>query len=156
VPDFETTEPETKAQVVKESQDYIAAVDSSGLCLFPGDVGMTEEHFAAQIDTACEGEWTLERLNEIGERIWNLERQFNLLAGFTIEDDSLPTRILTEPAPSGSAKGLVCRLDEMLPEYYELRGTQREYIKVLKNKIIEFRFESTLNQFRRKRTPLIK
>jgi len=120
--DFETTEPETKAQVVKESQDYIAAVDSSGLCLFPGDVGMTEEHFAAQIDTACEGEWTLERLNETGERIWNLERQFNLLAGFTIEDDSLPTRILTEPAPSGSAKGLVCRLDEMLPEYYKLRG----------------------------------
>ena len=120
--DFETTEPETKAQVVKESQDYIAAVDSSGLCLFPGDAGMTEEHFAAQIDTACEGEWTLERLNETGERIWNLERQFNLLAGFTIEDDSLPTRILTEPAPSGSAKGLVCRLDEMLPEYYKLRG----------------------------------
>ena len=120
--DFETTEPDTKAQVVKESQDYIAAVDSSGLCLFTGDAGMTEEHFAAQIDTACEGEWTLERLNETGERIWNLERQFNLAAGFTNEDDSLPARILSEPAPSGSAKGLVCRLDEMLPEYYKLRG----------------------------------
>ena len=120
--DFETTEPDTKAQVVKESQDYIAAVDSSGLCLFTRDAGMTEEHFAAQIDTACEGEWTLERLNETGERIWNLERQFNLAAGFTNEDDSLPARILSEPAPSGSAKGLVCRLDEMLPEYYKLRG----------------------------------
>ncbi len=120
--DFETTEPETKAQVVKESQDYIAAVDSSGLCMFTGDAGMEEEHFVAQIDTACEGEWTLERLNETGERIWNLERQFNLAASFTYKDDTLPARILTEPAPSGSAKGLVCRLDEMLPEYYKLRG----------------------------------
>ncbi len=120
--DFETTEPDTKAQVVKESQDYIAAVDSSGLCLFSGDAGMTEEHFAAQIDTACEGEWSLERLNETGERIWNLERQFNLAAGFTNKDDTLPIRILTEPATSGSAKGLVCRLDEMLPEYYKLLG----------------------------------
>ena len=120
--DFETTEPGGKAQVVKETQDYIAAVDSSGLCLFAGDAGMTEEYFAAQIDTACEGDWSLERLIETGERIWNLERQFNLAAGFTSEDDTLPVRILTEPASSGSAKGLVCRLYEMLPEYYKLRG----------------------------------
>jgi aldehyde:ferredoxin oxidoreductase len=34
----------------------------------------------------------------------------------------LPTRILAEPAPSGAAKGLVCKLPEMLPEYYQLRG----------------------------------
>lgn len=120
--DFETTESDDKAQIVKESQDYTAAVDSSGLCLFSGDAGMTEEHFVTHIDTACEGEWTLDRLYETGERIWNLERQFNLLAGFTIESDNLPARILTEPAPSGSAKGLVCRLDVMLPEYYKLRG----------------------------------
>ncbi|MFT5350611.1 MAG: aldehyde:ferredoxin oxidoreductase, partial [Gammaproteobacteria bacterium] len=120
--DFETTEPDNKAQVVKDSQDYIAAVDSSGLCLFPGDAGMSEELFAGQINMACEGNWDLERLLETGERIWNLEKQFNLIAHLTIKDDSLPPRILNEPATSGSAKGLVCRLDEMLPDYYKLRG----------------------------------
>ena len=103
--DFTTLESDTKARVVKETQDYIAAVDSSGLCLFPGDAGFSEEDFARHINAACTGEWDLERLLETGERIWNLERQFNLAAGFTGKDDTLPPRILTEPAPSGAAKG---------------------------------------------------
>ena len=74
------------------------------------------------VDAACEGEWDSERMLETGERIWNLERIFNQKAGFGRKDDTLPKRILEEPAPSGTAKGLVCRLDEMLPEYYQLRG----------------------------------
>ena len=68
------------------------------------------------------GGWSAERFVETGERIWNLERQFNLAAGLTAADDTLPKRILEEPAPSGAAKGLVCKLPEMLPKYYELRG----------------------------------
>jgi aldehyde:ferredoxin oxidoreductase len=34
--------------------------------------------------------------------------------------------MLNEPAPSGAAKGKVCELDKMLPEYYELRGWDRK------------------------------
>jgi aldehyde:ferredoxin oxidoreductase len=37
-------------------------------------------------------------------------------------DDTLPKRLLTEPAKTGPAKGLVNGLDKMLPEYYQLRG----------------------------------
>ncbi len=120
--DFTTLEPAGKAQVVKETQDFIAAVDSSGLCLFSGFGGFSNELVAGHINAACTGEWSLERLQETGERIWNLERQFNLAAGLTASDDTLPPRILTEPAPSGVAKGWVCKLDEMLPKYYRLRG----------------------------------
>ena len=58
----------------------------------------------------------------MGERIWNMERQFNTAAGLSKADDTLPKRILEEPAPSGAAKGMVCKLDEMLPKYYEVRG----------------------------------
>jgi aldehyde:ferredoxin oxidoreductase len=54
--------------------------------------------------------------------VWNLERQFNMAAGLTAADDSLPKRLLEDPAPSGTAKGKVNQLDIMLPEYYELRG----------------------------------
>ena len=57
-----------------------------------------------------------------GERIFNLERLFNLGAGFTRKDDTLPERFLKEPLPEGPAKGKVAMLDEMLPEYYVLRG----------------------------------
>ena len=110
-----------KARPCKQSQDKIAMIDSTGVCLFTTAAWDTEE-FQQQISTACEGDWTSERLLETGERIWNLERQFNLEAGFTRADDTLPERLLSVPAPSGVAKGKVSELEKMLPEYYELRG----------------------------------
>ncbi len=56
------------------------------------------------------------------QRVWNLERQFNLSAGLTRADDTLPPRMLREPAPAGFAKGQVCGLESMLNEYYAVRG----------------------------------
>ena len=108
-----------KAEPCKKSQDRQAAVDSTGVCMFV-DWGIKD--FAAQIDAACEGDWDAGRLFETGERIWNLERMLNLSAGFTAADDTLPDRLLTDPCPSGTAKGKVNELDKMLPEYYGLRG----------------------------------
>lgn len=120
--DFQTLEVDEKPEVVKTSQDFIAAVDSTGLCLFTANVGGQIEQYAAMVDAACDGEWDAARMTEMGERIWNMERQFNFAAGLSSADDTLPKRILEEPAPSGAAKGLVCKLGEMLPKYYELRG----------------------------------
>jgi aldehyde:ferredoxin oxidoreductase len=51
-----------------------------------------------------------------------MERDFNNRAGFTAADDNLPQRLLTEPAKTGPAKGLVNGLGKMLPHYYEVRG----------------------------------
>jgi aldehyde:ferredoxin oxidoreductase len=55
-----------------------------------------------------------------------MERDFNNRAGFTHKDDTLPKRLLTEPAKTGPAKGLVNGLDKMLPEYYKARGWDTE------------------------------
>jgi aldehyde:ferredoxin oxidoreductase len=110
-----------KAGLVMAFQDATATVDSSGTCIFT-TFALTMDDIAPQIDAACEGEWTTERLMEIGERIWNLERQYNLDAGFTGKDDMLPKRLMKDAAKSGPAKGLTAGLDKMLPEYYELRG----------------------------------
>jgi aldehyde:ferredoxin oxidoreductase len=112
---------EGKAELVKAFQDATAAFDSSGLCLFTS-FAWTLGDVAPQVDAACEGDWTLEGLAELGERIWNMEREFNLKAGLTAKDDTLPKRLLEEPAKTGPAKGLVNKLGEMLPEYYQLRG----------------------------------
>lgn len=114
-----------KAALVKAFQDATAAVDSTGLCLFT-TFAWTLEDIAPQVDAACEGKWTAEKLLEVGERIWNLERQFNLAAGFTGKDDKLPKRLLTEGAKSGPAKGLVNGLEKMLPEYYQVRGWSKD------------------------------
>ncbi len=110
-----------KAGLVKVFQDLTGFVDSSGLCIFT-TFAWSAEDIAPQIDAACEGDWSVEKLMEVGERIWNLERKFNLEAGITGADDTLPKRILKDAAKTGPAKGLVNGLDKMLPEYYELRG----------------------------------
>jgi len=112
---------EGKAGLVKAFQDLTAAVDSSGTCIFT-TFALTGDDIAPMIDAACEGDWGVERLNEVGERIWNMERQYNIAAGFTGADDTLPERMLKDIAKTGSAKGSVNRLDEMLPEYYQVRG----------------------------------
>ncbi|NOZ57602.1 MAG: hypothetical protein GXO73_12535 [Calditrichaeota bacterium] len=59
---------------------------------------------------------------EVGERIFNLERMFNIREGFSRKDDTLPKRLLEEPAPLGPVKGQVVKLDQMLDEYYAFRG----------------------------------
>ena len=119
--DMEDQSGNGKAMPVKTSQDDRAAMDSSGVCLFTtGKWGF--DSLQAQIDAACEGDWDVDRLMTLGERVWNLEKQFNLRAGFTKADDSLPPRLLNDPAPSGVAEGKVNELGKMLPEYYEARG----------------------------------
>ncbi|WP_424948213.1 aldehyde ferredoxin oxidoreductase family protein [Candidatus Spongiihabitans sp.] len=114
-----------KAGLVKAFQDATAAVDSMGLCLFT-TFAWTLDNMAPQIDAACDGDWSVERLLEAGERIWNLERDYNLKAGLSGADDTLPSRLLKEAAKTGPAKGKVCGLDEMLPEYYSLRGWSKD------------------------------
>ncbi len=64
--------------------------------------------------------YTLGRIIESGERNFNMERLFNVREGFSAKDDTLPKRMLEEPAFPEQKKGVP--LDEMLPTYYKLRG----------------------------------
>ena len=116
---------EGKPAMLKAFQDLTGVVDSSGLCLFTTFAWGLQD-IQPQIQAACEGDWSEERLLLIGERIWNMEREFNLAAGLTCKDDNLPPRLLNEPAKTGPQKGAVCHLDVMLPEYYQLRGWTTE------------------------------
>ena len=110
-----------KPELVKAFQDATAAFDAAGVCIFTSFAwGLADVQ--PQVAAACGDEFTLENLNTIGERIWNMERDFNNRAGFTSKDDSLPKRLLTEPAKTGPAKGMVNKLGEMLPIYYDIRG----------------------------------
>jgi len=124
--DMEDQTGKGKAKPCKDSQDKIAMIDSTGLCLFTTCAWDVPE-FQKQIAAACEGDdWSEQRLTEIGERVWNLERLFNLEAGITAADDTLPDRLLKDPAPSGTARGHVNELSVMLPEYYEYRGWTKD------------------------------
>ncbi|MDC1287234.1 aldehyde ferredoxin oxidoreductase family protein [Gammaproteobacteria bacterium] len=123
--DFANVTTEGKAELVKTTQDLAGAIDSSGICMFT-NVMFSPEHLAQMLDAACEGHWDLERMQDVGERIWNMERQFNLAAGFTRADDCLPERTTTEAAVGGAADGEVADITQMLTEYYSLRGWDQD------------------------------
>ncbi|GIX25598.1 MULTISPECIES: aldehyde ferredoxin oxidoreductase family protein [Caldimonas] len=110
-----------KPELVKAFQDATAVFDSAGICIFTSFAWSLAD-VQPQVAAACGEEFTLEYLNEVGERIWNMERDFNNRAGFTAKDDTLPPRLLKEGAKTGPAQGLTSKLPEMLPKYYELRG----------------------------------
>ncbi|HHY93705.1 MAG TPA: aldehyde ferredoxin oxidoreductase, partial [Firmicutes bacterium] len=114
-----------KPDWVKAFQDVTALVDSSGVCLFTTfAIGATE---VADLLAAATGvDFSTGKALLAGERIWNLERLFNLRAGFTAADDRLAPRLLEEAMPEGPAKGRVSELKDMLPEYYRLRGWDEE------------------------------
>lgn len=116
---------EGKPELVKAFQDATAVFDSAGVCIFT-TFAWTLADLQPQLHAACDESFTMENLAVIGERIWNMERDFNNRAGFTRADDTLPKRLLTEPAQTGPAKGLVNGLDKMLPEYYRIRGWNAE------------------------------
>lgn len=117
--------PEGKALLVKEYQEVTAVSDSSGLCpllLW----GIWIDEILPMLEGVSGLNFTLASLLKSGERIWNMERTFNLKAGLTGKDDTLPERFLKEPMKEGSARGGVCELKGMLAEYYELRGWDKE------------------------------
>ncbi|MGE0078831.1 MAG: aldehyde ferredoxin oxidoreductase family protein [Bacteroidales bacterium] len=110
-----------KPQWVKTFQDLTAVIDSAGLCLF-SSFALGAKEYCDLLNNATGFNYTVEEMMLAGERIWNIERIFNLKAGITYKDDTLPKKLLEEPIKNGPNAGKVHRLSELLPEYYKLRG----------------------------------
>jgi aldehyde:ferredoxin oxidoreductase len=118
---------EGKAALTKYIQDFTAGViDSAGMCLFTYFALGYVSDYGPMLRAITGIPYSDEELLKAGERIWNLERLFNLKAGLTGKDDTLPPRLLKEPIVTGPSKGEVCDLARMLPEYYRLRGWDKD------------------------------
>lgn len=116
---------EGKEVWTKIFQDLTALIDSTGLCLFTS-FALGAPDYAELLNAVCGTNHTAESVLLTGDRIYNLEKLFNIDAGFTKLDDTLPDRLLKEPIPSGPSKGWVHKLDELLPKYYTTRGWDEE------------------------------
>ncbi len=119
---------EGKAEMVFEPQNYLAALDTFIKCDF-AQYGISESTYRELLRTAAGKELSKEGLYELGERVWNLVRVFNVRQGFSKKDDIVPPRFMKEPLPDGPAKGHVISgpdLDRLLNEYYALRGWNEE------------------------------
>jgi aldehyde:ferredoxin oxidoreductase len=116
---------EGKPQWVKTFQDLTAAIDATGMCLFTS-FALGAEDYADLLSAATGMKVDAGELLKIGERIWNLQKLYNIKRGFSRKDDTLPARLLTEPLKEGAPAGQVSRIHEMLDEYYTLRGWDPE------------------------------
>jgi aldehyde:ferredoxin oxidoreductase len=127
-PEFDHSTIAGKAEYAVRSQHYTAVGDSLVLCRFTGERGfgmLLNEEFVTMVNGVTGFGLRLEDLERTGERIINLERAFNVREGVRRKDDLLPYRVMHEPIPIGPAKGRYCppgELDEMLEQYYALRG----------------------------------
>ncbi|MCT8976728.1 aldehyde ferredoxin oxidoreductase family protein [Clostridium sp. CX1] len=113
---------EGKAAYAKVFHDLTAVIDSLGLCVFT-TFGFGAQDYVDLYNAVVGGELhDVNSLMEAGDRIWTLEKMFNLAAGIDSKQDTLPKRLLEDEIPEGPSKGHVHRLDVLLPEYYSVRG----------------------------------
>jgi aldehyde:ferredoxin oxidoreductase len=110
-----------KGELVVIFQHVHAATDCLDVCKF-ATFAESLDTFAAQFAAMTGLPCTAGDLLKLGERVYNLERHYNNLNGFTGKDDTLPTRFLEEPSTMPGSKGHVCELDDMKAEYYKVRG----------------------------------
>jgi aldehyde:ferredoxin oxidoreductase len=114
-----------KPQWVKTFQDLTAAIDASGMCLFTS-FALGPEDYADLLSATTGMKIDTAGLLKVGERIWNLQKLYNIRRGLGRSDDTLPARLLNEPLKEGAPAGQVWKRDEMLDEYYTLRGWDKE------------------------------
>lgn len=116
---------ESKVKALKTFQDLTAVADSVGICLFSTfAIGLSE---IAEMFRTCTGlDCTDKEVLQIGERIWNLEKIYNLKNGFSKKDDTLLPRLINEPVKKEQETGQISTFDAMFPEYYSLRGWDKE------------------------------
>ncbi len=106
-----------KAGYVKVFQDRFAAVDSLVVCKF-AFFGVSEQEYSNILTAVTGVEFTSDDLMGIGERIWNLERLYNIREGFTREDDTLPEQFFDDLSRD--------EVERTLDEYYAIRGWDEE------------------------------
>jgi len=124
---------EENADIVIYNQDNSAYKETGVICSFAGGWGWVPGLFgkmlkaARGIDAYADNAY----LVKVGERMWNLERAFNIREGFSRKDDSLPARMRTERLHTLRAKGegqIVSHQEEFLDKYYHLRGWTKDAV----------------------------
>ncbi|MBA7569989.1 putative oxidoreductase YdhV [subsurface metagenome] len=119
---------EGKTDIVIHNQNRDSSMEVGIVCFFAflcgdwfGRIFLKMLEAATGIEKFADREY----FDKVGERIWNLERAFNVREGFDRTHDTLPQRFQTEPLHTIEAEGegqILRKLDQFLDEYYHLRG----------------------------------
>jgi aldehyde:ferredoxin oxidoreductase len=133
--------------IISEHNDRV--VDSLGICTWPYCLFVYHNiDVAARFFNLVTGkDWSNEQLLQIGERIRNLERMFDVRQGLTREMDILPKKFFEEPLAKGKYKGAVLdreKFEQMKDEYYEARGWDKGTGVPTREKLVELGLANAL------------
>jgi aldehyde:ferredoxin oxidoreductase len=114
-----------KAGILQVFENLTAVLDSLVLCPF-SVFAINEELCSALLHSGAGMEISPAELLKAGERIWNLERTYNLKAGFTRKDDTLPERLFEVYNEEKGDRISRQEFETALQEYYRYRGWDKE------------------------------
>ncbi len=126
---------EGKAEFVSNQQNSKATEECLGICQFPYGIGINGQCLIDLINIGTGLNFNKEDLDKIGERIWNMNRLFAIANGIDRNFDYLPPKFANEGLKHGPKKGQKITLkqqDDMLDEYYSLRGWDKKGIPCIK------------------------
>jgi len=141
-----------KAPILVWTEHLCTIADAAGICKIPTGQNYIQNikfPLIARLVSAATGiEIDEVSLEEMGERIYNLERVMNAVDGITRKDEVLPPRQY-EPLPSGPKKGVMVdpmRLEKAKDEYYQRRGWDSETGLPTKKKLEELGMKDVAEQ----------
>jgi len=133
-----------RGKLAMEKEDFACILDCLVLCKFLRNCFTDFEREVAEIYTMTTGiPLTPEELKQVGERVVNLKKAFNIREGWTMADDWLPPRVLEDPLPSGPGKGVRVTPEELrmlIQDYYAARGWTPEGL-IPKSKLVALGLE---------------
>ncbi|WP_243678839.1 aldehyde ferredoxin oxidoreductase C-terminal domain-containing protein [Vulcanisaeta distributa] len=115
-------ESEEVVDIVIKMQNLMTVYDSLVMCKYAFTAGLTVTDIINLLKYTTGKDYTVDKLMEIGDRIWKIERWINnQLGGITSKDDKLPKRMLTPHANRNDTK-VPYVVEKWLPIYYRKRG----------------------------------
>ncbi len=140
-----------RGPLMVENENFACTLDCLVLCKFLRNCFDDFNAEVAQIYTMATGiDITPEELAQVGERVWNLKKAFNIREGWTRADDTLPARVLNDPIPAGPSKGSCVtaeELDMLIADYYQARGWTEEGL-IPRSKLIELGLEDIADEIK--------
>jgi len=117
-----------KAELVIKLQNYMNVLNALGLCKFLVFGRIGPDKVTEWLNYVTGWALTPKELLNIGDKLHNLKRMYNVRLGINRKDDTLPPRLLHLARNDGIAAGVLPELDKMIEEYYQLRGWNKNGI----------------------------
>ena len=138
---------EGKGFEIKFHEDLMQVYDATGICKFSRHMYLLEG-FPDLLKAVTGIEYSYADIMDVGDRIYNTARSFNVREGFGRKDDTLPWKVMNTPIPKGKSAGEYVKpeeLEQMLDEYYQARGWSKDGVPT-KAKLTSLELESIADE----------